>query len=450
MDASVEDQAAFDVVIIGGGITGVAIAQFARAAGYSVCLLEQGEIGAQTSANSSKLIHGGLRYLESGQLGLVRKSLTDRHKLLKLAPNLVKPVPFTIPVYDTSQRPAWLIRLGLSLYWLLSGFSALGRFRSIPKSQWSTLGGIKQQGLQTVFQYWDAQTHDKKLTQAVAASALKLGAQLMTHAKCTQLTHQGMSDPQGYHWLVDYQLQGDLLQDDQLQDAQLPDDLLQNSQLQDSQRQKSPLQRHQPQQHTLAARMVINAAGPWVNEVIAAQAAPKNSLTPLAIEWVQGSHLLLDIPAPEGIFYLESHLDKRVVFVMPWEGNTLIGTTETLQTSLKTPMEPHPDEIDYLLQIYQHYFQNRHSIEQLNGLIIGHFCGVRVLPKAQGKLFNRSRDTLIVPGSLGVDGFEPRLLSIYGGKLTTFRDTAKQVLADIRKQLGARTVIADVDSLTLE
>ncbi|ABE53664.1 FAD dependent oxidoreductase [Shewanella denitrificans OS217] len=432
MGSSVDGGESFDLVIIGGGITGVAIAQFARAAGYSVCLLEQAEIGAQTSANSSKLIHGGLRYLESGQLGLVYKSLANRRTLLSLAPNLVKPIPFTIPVYQDSQRPPWLIRLGLSLYWLLSGFSELGRFRTIPPSQWANLGGIKQQGLKAVFQYWDAQTHDKKLTQAVASSAITLGAKLLTQAKCTQLTHQGMDAPQGCHWLVRYQLKPE--------------------QLKQAQRHKSQLQAdgqdYSEKQYTLAARMVINAAGPWVNEVLSSQSTT-NSLTPLAIDWVQGSHLVLDIPAPEGIFYLESHLDKRVIFVMPWEGNTLVGTTETLRSSLQTPITPQADEIDYLLQIYQHYFPKRHSLEQLNSLIIGHFCGVRVLPKAKGKLFNRSRDTLIVPGTLGVDGFEPRLLSIYGGKLTTFRDTAKQVLADIRKQLGSRDVIADVDAISL-
>jgi glycerol-3-phosphate dehydrogenase len=432
MSSSCDDGEAFDLVIIGGGITGVAIAQFARAAGYSVCLLEQGEIGAQTSANSSKLIHGGLRYLESGQLGLVYKSLANRHKLLSLAPSLVKPVPFTIPVYQSSQRPSWLIRLGLSLYWLLSGFSELGRFRTIPQSQWADLGGLKQQGLKAVFQYWDAQTHDKKLTQAVASSAQKLGAKFLTQAKCTQLTHQGMADPQGCHWLVRY--------------------LLTPEQLNKAQRHKSQLQADgqdfSEKQYTLAARMVINAAGPWVNEVLSSQLTT-NNLTPLAIDWVQGSHLILDIPAPDGIFYLESHLDKRVIFVMPWEGNTLVGTTETLRSSLQTPITPQADEVDYLLQIYQHYFPKRHSLEQLNSLIIGHFCGVRVLPKAKGKLFNRSRDTLIVPGSLGIHGFEPRLLSIYGGKLTTFRDTAKQVLADIRKQLGSRDVIADVDTIPL-
>lgn len=401
-----------DVAIIGGGIAGVAVAQFAQAAGYSVCLLESAEIGGQTSANSSKLIHGGLRYLESGQLLLVFKSLRDKRKLLQLAPTLVKPMRFTIPIYHNSQRSPWQIRLGLSLYALLSGLEPLGRFRTVPKDKWDELNGLKQSGLKSVFQYWDAQTHDQQLTQAVARSALDFGANILTKAECKRLTFKDD------HWHISYKRAGATCH--------------------------------------FQAKMVINAAGPWVNEVLAklskqdaqtleSRNSPSRHDELLPIDWVQGSHLLLDIPAPEGIFYLESHLDKRVVFVMPWEGRTLLGTTETQRPSLSTAFTPLPTEIDYLLQIYQHYFPAvKQNNPDLSTLIIGTFCGVRVLPKASGSVFSRSRDTLIVPHYP-----EPRLLSIYGGKLTTFRHTAALVLAQIRSQLGPRKPLADVDKLTL-
>jgi glycerol-3-phosphate dehydrogenase len=399
-----------DIAIIGGGIAGVAVAQFAQAAGYSVCLLERHDIGGQTSANSSKLIHGGLRYLESGQLHLVFKSLRDRRKLLKLAPSLVKPVPFTIPIYENSQRQAWQIRLGLSLYALLSGFEPLGRFHSIPNAKWHTLNGLKTTGLKAVFQYWDAQTQDQKLTQAVALSAQSLGAQIITQANCTKLTFKDKL------WHLSYAKEGIT--------------------------------------EEIQAAMVINAAGPWVNEVLAGvlkdTSQPlSDALTihaPLPIDWIQGSHILLAIPAPTRIFYLESQLDKRVIFVMPWKGHTLIGTTETQRPSLSTPFTPLATEIDYLLQIYRHYFPTSVSSHQaLAALVIDTFCGVRVLPKASGSVFSRRRDTLIIPHTP-----EPRLLSIYGGKLTTFRDTAKQALTAITAQLGPRKAIADVDKLELK
>lgn len=155
------DMSSYDIAIIGGGISGVGIAQYAAAAGYSTLLIEKGEIGGQTSANSSKLIHGGLRYLESGQVNLVRKSLQERRHLLDFAPSLVKAVPFYIPVYQDSQRNPWTIRAGLSLYALLSEFDPLGRFVSIPAVHWHRFNGLKLQGLKAVFQYWDAQTDDK-------------------------------------------------------------------------------------------------------------------------------------------------------------------------------------------------------------------------------------------------------------------------------------------------
>ncbi|MGL4746222.1 MAG: FAD-dependent oxidoreductase, partial [Shewanella sp.] len=179
----------YDIAIIGGGISGVGIAQYAAAAGYSTLLIEKGEIGGQTSANSSKLIHGGLRYLESGQINLVRKSLLERRNLLDLAPSLVKPVPFYIPVYQDSQRNPLTIRAGLSLYALLSEFDPLGRFVSIPAVHWHRFKGLKLSGLKAVFQYWDAQTDDKLLTQAVARSAQALGAHIYVEAEFLQLNH---------------------------------------------------------------------------------------------------------------------------------------------------------------------------------------------------------------------------------------------------------------------
>ncbi|KEK29515.1 FAD-dependent glycerol-3-phosphate dehydrogenase, family protein [Shewanella xiamenensis] len=387
----------FDIAIIGGGISGVGIAQYAAAAGYSTLLIEKGEIGGQTSANSSKLIHGGLRYLESGQVNLVRKSLLERRNLLDLAPSLVKPVPFYIPVYQDSQRNPLTIRAGLTLYALLSEFDPLGRFVSIPAVHWHRFNGLKLTGLKAVFQYWDAQTDDKLLTQAVARSAQALGAHIYAEAEFLQLNHLRE------HIELSF--------------------------------------RHCDQVQQIDAKLVINAAGPWVNQVLANVEPP---LAGVEIDWVQGAHLLLDLPAPEGILYLESCFDKRVIFVMPWYGQMLIGTTETVLTSIDTPPRVTESETQYLLGIYRHYFPLSPSIEELKAKIVQTYCGVRVLPKQASSAFERPRDTL-----MQTSVSHPRLLSLYGGKLTTFRSTSAEVIEWIEQKLGKRPPIADVDSLRL-
>ncbi|ABV86079.1 glycerol-3-phosphate dehydrogenase/oxidase [Shewanella pealeana] len=390
--------ATVDLLVIGGGINGAGIAQCAAAAGYSVLLLERETIAGQTSANSSKLIHGGLRYLESGQLPLVRKSLAERKALLKLAPSLVNPIPFYIPVYENSRRSPWAIRAGLSLYAMLSDFDALGQFKSVPCVNWSKIKGLKLKGLKAVYQYWDAQTDDKMLTQAVIKSARSLGADVLEYAQCTHIEHlQG-------HSLVRYQ--------------------------------------YSSMEQEVEALAVVNAAGPWVNQVLETVSPP---IASVPIEWVQGSHLLLDIPANDGILYLESCFDKRVIFVMPWKGRTLIGTTETLLSSLGSQPKVTPEEVNYLLGIYSHYFCCFGDVEVLKTRVLDSFCGVRVLPKQAGKAFDRPRDTI-----LKIQPSHPNLLSLYGGKLTTYRTTATEVLDWLEGTIGKRQTLADFDQLVLD
>ncbi|MCE9677753.1 FAD-dependent oxidoreductase [Shewanella sp. AS1] len=388
---------AVDIVIIGGGITGVGIAQRAQASGYRVVLLERGALGEQTSANSSKLIHGGLRYLESGQLNLVRQSLAERRALLSLAPDLVKAVPFYIPIYEGNQRGPMAIRAGLSLYALLSELDPLGYFNRIHESQWPSLG-IKLTGLQAVFRYFDAQTDDHQLTLAVAQSAAELGAKIMTQVELQQIAHDSSGCVLTY------------------------------------------LQSESSEEKQLFAKCVINATGPWVNQTLA-RVTPTPA--PIEISLVQGSHLLLDIAPPPGILYLESIYDKRVVFVIPWEGQTLLGTTET-QVDSPEQAGVTMEETDYLLGIYSHYFPY-YSIDQLKQKLTGTYCGMRVLPKLGGAAFDRPRETLM--HSLDT---HPQLLSIYGGKLTTFRHTAKEAVQWVKERIGARPIKADVDTLRLK
>ena len=168
----------YDVVIIGGGIHGAGVLQAAAAAGHKALLIERQALASGTSSRSSKLIHGGLRYLESGQFALVRESLRERAIHLRIAAELVELKPFFIPVYRDTRRRPWQLKIGLWIYALLGGFDAATRFGSVPKAQWPALDGLKSSDLDAVIRYHDAQTNDALLTRAVVKSALGLGAEI--------------------------------------------------------------------------------------------------------------------------------------------------------------------------------------------------------------------------------------------------------------------------------
>lgn len=379
----------FDVAVIGGGIHGAGVAQAAAAAGYSTLLVERDEWAAATSRASSKLVHGGLRYLESAQLSLVRHSLLERARLLRNAPQLVQAVPFYIPIYRHTRRRPWQIRTGLALYALLAGLRPEARFRSVPRSEWSQLGGLREDELQAVFQYWDGQTDDRALTQAVANSAARLGAHCVEHCELLAATQQ----PDGTF----------LLQ-------------LRNS----------------AGLNTRIAHTLVNAAGPWVDELLG-RCTPRPGARPFSL--VKGSHIALPAANLPGIFYVEAPGDGRALFIMPWHGRTLVGTTE-VEVS-----QPHAEisdaEIDYLLATARHYFP------QLPLCVEESFAGVRVLPAGSGRAFSRARESIIEPA------LDNTLISIYGGKLTTYRHTAEIVVQLLQHRLGPRQQRANTRTLAL-
>ncbi|HEB59114.1 MAG TPA: FAD-dependent oxidoreductase [Gammaproteobacteria bacterium] len=382
----------YDLIIVGAGIQGAGIAQAAAAAGYRVLLLEQTAVAAATSSRSSKLIHGGLRYLESMQFGLVRKSLRERDILLDIAPHLVELVPFYIPVYKETTRRPWQLRLGLSLYALLGGLERRDRFRVLSRREREVLRGIRQQGLQTVYQYWDAQTDDAALTRAVVVSAEALGAELHCPARFQQAEVDA-----GQVRLV-YGEAGREVQ--------------------------------------VSARVLINTAGPWVGDVMS---RIEPSVPPRAVDLVQGAHLVIDVPAPEGVFYVEAPRDRRAVFVMPWQGKTLIGTTETLFEGDPASVAPTDAERDYLLDVWRHYFPDSGET------VIDAFAGLRVLPRSEKSVFNRARDTVFQTSHPG-----NRVLTLYGGKLTGYRATAEEALGYLQSMLPPATPRADTRTLRLE
>ncbi|HZF17158.1 MAG TPA: FAD-dependent oxidoreductase [Steroidobacteraceae bacterium] len=387
----------YDVVVVGGGIHGVGVAQAAAAAGHSVLLLEKSDLANGTSSRSSKLIHGGLRYLESAQWRLVRESLRERRILLDIAPELVHLVAFHLPVYRSTRRRPWQLRLGLTMYAALGGFDRTTRFGSLPRSEWHRLDGLETEGLGTVLRYCDGQTDDALLTRSVMASAQKLGAELALPATFV--------------------------------DAQLIDEGV------------DVRCTHRGRPEHLRARVLVNAAGPWANTV-ATRISPTAVLP--AVELMQGTHLIVPGELAQGIYYVESPRDGRAVFVMPWYGQILIGTTETRYRGNPDQVAPLAAERHYLLSILRRYFPGLlHSAIAANHQA---FAGLRVLPVGKGHAFHRSRETLLIADR----NSRPRSVSIYGGKLTGWRATAEHVMHRIAGSLPDRKARADTTRLRID
>ncbi len=385
----------YDIIVIGGGIHGAGVAQAAAAAGYKTLVVEQRALAAGTSSRSSKLIHGGLRYLETGQFKLVRECLRERQLLLRNAPRLVRLVPFHIPVYAETRRRPWQLRIGLSLYAVLAGLRRSAGFRSLPRADWPSLDGLRQQGLQAVLQYWDAQTDDRRLTEAVMASARSLGAELVMPAEMLDARWVDGT------WRVTCR-RGD-------------------------------------QARTCCSQVLINAAGPWAGQVLK-RITPASE--PLPVDLVQGAHIVLEGGLRQGVYYLEAPGDGRAVFAMPWQGRVMVGTTETPFTGDPAAVAPKPEEIDYLLRTLGHYFPayQQHRREDVEA-----FAGLRVLPAGKDAAFTRSRETVLHPAS----DPRPRLLTIYGGKLTAYRATAEAVMKRLQTVLPRRKALADTTRLKL-
>lgn len=382
-----------DVLVIGAGIHGAGVAQAAAAAGYSVLLLEKTAPAAGTSSRSSKLIHGGLRYLEQFQLGLVRECLQERELLLKLAPELVKIRPFYIPVYRGTRRRPWQLFAGLSLYALLAGPGHHARFRRLGHPEGADFAGLQTRDLRCIFQYWDAQTDDAALTRAVLHSAAGLGAESLVPAEFlgAELDDEGAQ--------VRY--------------------------------------RHAGQERSCRAAVLVNAAGPWA-------AATAAAITPFTgrvrSELVQGTHILVDLPSRDGIFYMEVPEDGRAVFLMPWRGMSLVGTTETPFAGRDpATAQPSAAEREYLHRVLQHYFPQQPFME------LGAFAGLRVLPQNTARPFERARELIIETDRPA----RPRLANLYGGKLTSYRADSQKVMAKLRASLPARSPRGDTRALAL-
>jgi len=297
------------IAVIGGGINGAGITWELARKGYEVTLFEKGQCGAQTSSATTKMIHGGLRYLEGFHVEMVRESLRDRAWLLEHAPELVKPIEILLPIYNDSPRSRFTIKLGLILYDFLAAGANIRRHRSRSVEELTTMAPLVRDGLRGGFSYWDAQVDDAALVRAVVDSARRDGAIIREMTPVTGLKRE--KD----RWLV-----------------------------------------RTANEDEFVFSMVINAAGPWMNELLKANRIRSR----YRLSLVRGSHLVLRHRVSQVGILLQSISDRRVFFVLPWKETTLVGTTEVVQRGSLDDVHASQAEIDYLITRF-----NRHMREPI-------------------------------------------------------------------------------------
>lgn len=365
----------YDLAIVGGGINGAGIAADAAGRGLRVVLFEKGDLAGGTSSASSKLIHGGLRYLEHGHLRLVRESLLEREVLLARAPHLIHPLRFVIPHAD-GMRPRMLLRIGLFLYDRLAPRDRIPASAAIDLAR-DPAGRPLKDGFRAGFSYYDCRVDDARLVVSVALDAAEHGAEIHTRAPVTQLT------PNDGLWEITADTRKGALR--------------------------------------ATARVLVNAAGPWCAEV--AQLAGVDGHAP-HLRLVRGTHIV--VPRIEGAedAYLLQNADGRVVFALPFEQEfTLIGTTEVGVEAPADGFTPSAAEEDYLIEVARRFFTQAPARED----IVWRFAGVRPLvDDGTARAAAVSRDfrlDLVHPKGT------PPLLNVIGGKITTFRRLAEAALA---------------------
>ena len=381
--ATTESRGEFDLAVIGGGINGAGIARDAAGRNLSTVLIEQDDLAGHTSSASTKLIHGGLRYLEHGELRLVRESLSERERLLAIAPHIVRPLRFVLPYMD-GLRPRWLLWLGLFVYDHAGGREKLAASEPLQLAG-TALGAPLHPTLRTGFGYSDCWVEDSRLVVLNALDAAERGARVITRAR---LEHAG-SDGGGW----------ELRCRDRILDRDF----------------------------TLRARVLINATGAWVNEVL--QRAGVTAVQRLRL--VKGSHLVMRRLYEGEHAYLLQSPDQRVVFAIPYEREfTLVGTTDVPFDGDPARVEISSGERDYLLACLARFF--REPVTERD--IRGSFAGVRGLFDDGSRAASQvSRDYHL---QLQHSPQGAPVLSVYGGKITTYRRLAEHALSLLQEPLG--------------
>ncbi|MCL6417442.1 glycerol-3-phosphate dehydrogenase [Aestuariirhabdus sp. Z084] len=374
----------FDLLVVGGGINGVGSALDAAGRGLKVMLCEMNDLGSATSSNSSKLIHGGLRYLEHYEFRLVRESLAEREVMIKKAPHIVRPLRFRLP-HQPHLRPAWMIRAGLFLYDHLSTRTTLAGSHNIQFSADSPL----KAGIKKGFEYSDGWVDDARLVVLNAVAAREKGADIRTRTRCIKaVREQNM-----WQVTLEHQITGDT--------------------------------------EVVYARALINASGPWVSKLFdSALASP----APQNVRLVKGSHIVVPRLHDEAEAYILQNEDDRIVFVIPFEDDfSLIGTTDVDYQGDPSQVAISEEETDYLIEIANSYFK-----QQINSRdIVTTYSGVRPLLDDESD----SAQAVTRDYTLELDDGNGRapLLSIFGGKITTYRKLAEAAIDRISQYFPQAT-----------
>ncbi len=371
-----------DVLVVGGGINGAGIARDAAGRGLRVILCDKDDLGSHTSSASSKLIHGGLRYLEHREFGLVRKALAEREVLLCSAPHIMRPLRFVMP-HDAAQRPAWLIRAGLFLYDRLAPRAFLPASEAVELAG-HRAGGPLKPAYTRGFVYSDGWVDDARLVVLNALDAHERGAMVLTHTRCSAVERHHD------HWVATLEGGG--------------------------------------RSRRVKARCLVNAAGPWAARLaqVATGSAPARRL-----RLVKGSHIVVPRLFDHQYAYIFQHPDGRIVFALPYEGAfTLIGTTDLEFGGDPDRVAITGNETAYLCELANRYFRRQVAPAD----VVWSYAGVRpLLEDDAASASAATRDYL-----LGQDTAGAPLLSVFGGKITTYRRLAEEAADWIGVTLGQR------------
>ena len=390
-DRGVDSHEVCDLLVIGGGINGAGIARDAAGRGISVTLVEQDDLASYTSSSSTKLIHGGLRYLEYYAFHLVREALMERERLLRCAPHIVWPLRFVLP-YSRGGRPAWMLRLGLFIYDHLGGRQTLPPSQSVRLP--NAFGSALRPDVSRVFVYSDCWVQDSRLVVLNARDAAEHGARIHTRTRLVAAERRNGL----WHATVERPPSGE--------------------------------------RQELRARILVNAAGPWVSEVLTSRL---HVSTGKQVRLVKGSHIVTRRLYEGEHAYILQNPDKRIVFAIPYEGAfTLIGTTDVPWEGRPGPMRIDADETNYLCESVSRWFA--HPVTPAD--VVWSYSGVRPLyDDAASDAAAVTREYVLdldTSGGAETEG-NAALLSVFGGKITTYRRLAEHALDKLAPHLPQRT-----------
>ncbi len=377
----VDVPATCDVLVVGGGINGVGIARDLAGRGMRVLLCEQDDLGAHTSSSSTKLIHGGLRYLEYYEFGMVRKSLAERELLMRCAPHIIWPMRFVMP-HNPSMRPAWMIRAGLFLYDHLAKREVLPGSNAIDL-RGSPIGAPLKKSFTKGFVYSDGWVDDARLVVLNAIDAAERGATVLTRCACVEARREATQ------W-------------------------------------QATLRREDGRMHQVTARALVNATGPWAGQFLAEHAHMPQGRS---LRLVKGSHIVVRKMFDHDHAYIFQNPDGRIIFGIPFQGDfTLIGTTEVEHHGPIGQAQIEDSEIAYLCEQAGRYFEQ--PVRPAD--VVWSFAGVRpLMDDGSGDAKAVTRDYF-----LDLDTSQATLLSVWGGKLTAFRKLAEEVVDLLARPLA--------------